>query len=130
MFKSDWKPAPREKKPRQWLKRTPLRKKFPKNTGQLKTFNEIWNERAHYCQVCRDELKVFNKDFFSHLLPKKNYTYYINNKENIWLMCCNRRNKCHDLWHNATKEMKKEEMWISVFREYDRLKTEYNIKYK
>lgn len=71
-------------------KKSSIKPKINKSTGERELFLEIWNERPHYCEnpKCRkwlgNELKVF---FFSHRKPKSKYPELRLVKSNIDLLC-------------------------------------------
>lgn len=84
-FSPDPKPPKKEKK-KYFLKRTPIKKKVKKATGELEVFKMIWNERPHRSQISDEPLLFFDVWNFAHILPKKNYEKLRLLKENIVLM--------------------------------------------
>ncbi len=98
-FKPYPKTPPRPKKPRQPLKRTPIKKKY-KPTGEGQVFADIWKERPHNCSWCHiylgEEMKAI---FFDHIIPKSKAPALRLEKTNIRLLC----ERGHYLRHNGTK---------------------------
>lgn len=116
------------RKTRKFLKRTPLKKKFPKNTGQMTKFLEIWEEREHNCQVCKKPVE-FSHFVFSHVLGKQAFPKFKLKKENILIKCYEWDGTgCHTKWEHRTEEMRKDEKWQWVFELYDKLNQEYYQK--
>lgn len=70
---------------------------FKKSTGEKELFEEIWGERAHYCQNenCNKFLgNTPNIQFFSHRKSKGARPELRLEKSNIDLLCCD----CHHEW--------------------------------
>ena len=113
------------------LKRTALKKKFPKNTGQLEVFNHIWSTREHKCEVCGQSIKRVNGSvgIFSHVLSKGSYKELMLDEENILLKGDGLYGNCdcHFRWENRTAEMRNIEMWRPIFLLQDALKIKANV---
>ena len=62
-------------------------KTFPKKTGELEIFKQIWEEREHFCYVCNSPLYVFDVWNFAHLLSNKSYPAFRLYKPCIQLLC-------------------------------------------
>ena len=58
-----------------------------KNTGEKEVFEEIRNERPHYCTICSKYITEAQARCFAHLLAKGMYPKYRLNKDNIALVC-------------------------------------------
>lgn len=63
-----------------------------KNTGEKEVFEEIRNERPHYCTICNKYITEAQARCFAHLLAKGMYPKYRLNKNNIALVC---NPECH-----------------------------------
>lgn len=84
------------------LKRVPLKKKFPKKTGERELFLEIWNERLHYCtnQNCKSYLgEEPLTHFFAHIKSKGAHNELRLDKSNICLLCF----YCHYTYDNGDR---------------------------
>jgi len=94
MFRPDPKKIkqPKEKKP---LKRTPLKKKFRKATGELELFKTIYEERPHLCEKCGRYIWDFNVANYHHLKHKSTHPELRLDKTNITLVCI----ECHNNYH-------------------------------
>lgn len=100
------------------LKRTPLKKKR-KNTGQAKVFREIWDSRAHVCEVCSYFIHVPRAHNFSHILPKGTYPDLMLIHDNISIQCWD----CHNRWHQYGAEgLRYSHGWQGIVGRYDELK--------
>lgn len=123
-----------ELKQKYQLKRTPLKKKFPKKTGEGEIFNLIWKTRQHNCEVCGQSLKRVNASvgIFSHILSKGSYPDLRLDEENILLMGDGLYGNCfcHPIWEMRTAGMRNIEMWRPVFLLQDSLKRKSNIDNK
>lgn len=96
-----------------------------KETGELKLFLEIWNERPRISEVSGKPLgNVFKVIFFSHICPKGTYPKYRLRKENIVL----KTEQEHFDWHNKAKSdlIKEHTGWQRIFD----LKEELAQKYR
>jgi hypothetical protein len=66
----------------------PIKKKFPKKTGEAALFKEIWEEREHICINCKVHL---GEDpivhYFSHRKGKGSNPELRLDKDNIDLLC-------------------------------------------
>lgn len=80
----------------------PANKKTP--TGEYFLFQEIWNERPHICNNCKEPLTpTTRRDFvkmFSHIKSKGAYPELRLVKENIELLC----HICHEIWEFGDRE--------------------------
>jgi len=76
-------------------KKKPIKKTTRKSTGERDLFVEIWNERPHYCENCKESLGGEPKvHYFSHIKSKGAYPSLRLVKSNIELLCL----QCHQLW--------------------------------
>lgn len=116
------------------LKRTALKKKFPKKTGEGEVFTHIWNTREHKCEVCDAPIKRVNGGvgMFSHILSKGSYVDMRLDEENILLMGDGLYDNCdcHPVWEIRTAEMRNIEMWRPIFLLQDALKRKANVTNK
>ena len=94
-FNSDPKPPKKEKKKPVPLKRTAIKKNY-KPSGELKMFQEIWNERNHICESCGASLYEFGHELFHHIKGKGKYPELRLEKSNIKILCFD----CHYKIHN------------------------------
>lgn len=102
------------------LKRTKM-KAGRKESGQAKTFREIWDARPHACEVCKVPIHEATASNFSHLLPKGSYPELKNDPRNIVIKC----KECHDLWHkHGAAGLRYSFQWIQVVRKRDALHAE------
>lgn len=88
--------------PHKPLKRTPLKKKFPKPTGERELFLEIWEERPHYCtnKDCQEYLgEEPLTHYFAHLKSKGAHNELRLDKDNIALLCFD----CHYIYDNGDR---------------------------
>lgn len=76
-------------------------------------YEQIWNEREHYCINCGKYLgkifkdsegKLVNLYRYAHIIPKSTYPYLRHYKNNLMLLCLN----CHTKFDNSPKEVVKE----------------------
>lgn len=94
-----------------------------KATGEAKVFAEIWEQRPHQCEVCKEPIAEATASNFSHLLPKGSYRSMRLDLRNIILKC----KACHDRWHQyGATGLRYSFHWFYVVRRYDELKTEYH----
>ncbi len=70
-------------------KQTPIKKSFPKPTGELALFQAIWLSRPHVCEVTGIPIKDFSVHCFMHVLSKKAYPKFRLNHRNILLVAPN-----------------------------------------
>lgn len=101
-FQVYWEKEGEKKRLGKQIKRTPIKKKFRKPTGERELFIEIWNERPHYCSnpKCRKwlgEEPLVN--FFSHRKAKSTHPELRLEKTNIDLLC----RECHHQEDFGTK---------------------------
>lgn len=108
------------------LKRTAIKVKVPKPTGELKLFKEIWDEREHKSEVDGWPILKFDIWCFSHILPKGLYPKYRLKKENIILITASQ----HYDWGNCSYKLKELPEWKPVFELYETLKQKYNTEFK
>jgi len=102
--------ANKVKKVSQWVS---IGKK--KNTGEKNVFEEIRNERPHYCTICNKYITEAQARCFAHLLAKGMYPKYRLNKDNIALVCWPDCHKAIDnmiLWHKIRIQQLLE-LWCS-----------------
>ena len=86
-----------------------------KNTGEKEVFEEIRNERPHYCTICNKYITEAQARCFAHLLAKGMYPKYRLNKDNIALVCWPDCHKAIDnmiLWHKIRIQQLLE-LWCS-----------------
>lgn len=84
-------------------------KKIKMHEKDLIFYQEIWNERPHYCQNCNKFLgsSFYTQDNkpilyrYSHIIPKSIYPYLRHYKDNINLLCL----ECHTKFDNSEKEV-------------------------
>lgn len=91
-----------------------------------KFYEEIWNERPHYCVNCNIFLGNLFKDDnehlvdifrYAHIIPKSTYPYLRHYKDNLMLLCL----KCHTKLDNSPKEIV-EKMPCYDFNKIEQLK--------
>lgn len=90
------------------LKRTKIKQKQKKSTGEYELFLEIWKEREHTCTNCKDNLDRFVDEeignpspiLFSHIKSKGSCPELRLDKSNIELLCPT----CHHIWEFSSKE--------------------------
>lgn len=116
------------------LKRTALKKKFPKNTGQLEVFNRIWATREHRCEVCDEPIRRVDGGvrMFSHVVSKGSYKDLMLDEENILLMGDGLYGNCdhHTEWEHRTEDMHDIEMWKPIFLLHEALKRKSDVTNK
>lgn len=85
-------------------KKSPLKKKplspeeYVKGLKMHNFFLEIWNERAHKCEVCDKSLGNSAMSYmFDHILEKSKYPNLAFEGENILLVCM----ECHEVKTNG-----------------------------
>lgn len=106
------------------LKRTALTYKR-KPTGELKLFEEIWNERPHESFINGEPIYEFDVSCFSHVLPKAQgkFPKFKLYKDGIVLITRFQ----HDQWDNGVREdLEKLPEWDKMFKLEAELKEEYN----
>lgn len=73
-------------------------------------YEEIWNERPHYCVNCKSFLghtfkledgKLINLFRYAHIIPKSIYPFLRHYKGNLMLLCL----RCHTKFDNSPKEV-------------------------
>lgn len=116
------------------LKRTALKKKFPKKTGEGLVFQNIWQTRAHQCEVCESPITRVDGGvgMFSHVLSKGSAPDMRLDEENILLMGdgINGNCNCHFCWEFRTAEMREIEMWKPIFLLQEALIRKSNVTNK
>ena len=116
------------------LKRTALKKKFPKKTGELPVFNMIWETRQHNCEVCEQPIKRVDGGvgMFSHICSKGSMPELRLDEENILLMGDGLYGNCfcHSAWEFRTADMRNIGMWRPIFLLQDALKRKANVTNK
>lgn len=117
-FKSYFKPEKAEKKIKQPLARTSIKKKPFKPSGELEVFKEIWEERPRICQVTGDPIHAFDPWCFMHILAKGPYPKFKLRKENIYLVA----KYVHTEYDDGDRS---HEMFDEVNKLKDKLKAEY-----
>jgi hypothetical protein len=81
VWKPDYKPEPRPKKAKSYIRRTPIKKtgkdtimkeKYvtPKKTGELALFLTLWNTRPHESELSGIPIEHFSVSCMAHLLAK------------------------------------------------------------
>ena len=103
------------------------------NRKLKKVYNEIANERGHYCTGCgRSDVALSH----SHLIPKSRRKDLETDKRNITYhcLCMNGRRGCNDIWESRDRAKlldyhKNIEYILEVDTEYYYLITELNWKY-
>jgi len=112
---------PISNKPSKSIKRTSIKSKFPKPTGELQLFKEIWEERKHVSEISGQPLGEFNVHMFSHILTKGAYKKFRLRKDNIKLVTPEE----HDLWEFHRDKIKENPAWGWVYTRYEELRYEY-----
>lgn len=85
-------------------KKTHVKSKARKATGERELFLKIWEERSHYCQHCGMYLGEEPKSFyFSHIKGKGAYPELRLDPNNIELLCY----ECHHKWDFGDEKKKK-----------------------
>ncbi len=117
-FRPDPKPPKKEKK-KYFLKRTPIKKKPRKVTGELLVFKMIFSEREHVSEVSGIKIEAFDVRIFSHILPKSTYPKYRLLKENIIIITPEE----HQEWEFGSRTDSK---WDHVKEKAEELRQRYN----
>ena len=95
--------AQKEQKPKQGLKKSSIKYKTRKPTGEGVLFEAIWNTRKHVCVSCDNSLGNDAKvSFFSHIIQKGKRNDLRLLDRNIVLEC----EPCHHTWDFGTLEQK------------------------
>lgn len=69
-----------------------------KKTGEAAMFNDIWNQRPHYCEHCNIHLGDSPRaHFFSHIKSKGAHPEARLDPDNIQLLCF----VCHQVYDNG-----------------------------
>ena len=119
-----------------YIKKTSLKPKFPKSTGQYVVFEEIARERPHVCYVTGTPVNVFTRDgalkvsCFMHVVSKGANRALIIHKPNIQIV--------HDWVHTVydrgnEQERKKMEAypgWHRLLRLHDEILEWYALNKK
>lgn len=110
------------------LKRTRLKQKAKRPTGELALFEEIWKERAHKSEVSGEPLvpkgHMLWINQFSHVLPKGLYKVFRLDKRNVLLKTSHE----HHMWGTQTDKLKGLPEWQWVFQLAEALRIEANNK--
>lgn len=118
MFNPQPKKGMPPKKTKKAIKRTQIKKKFKKPTGEKALFDEIWEEREHKCQVTGKPIYEFDIRLFSHILSKGAYGTYRLDKRNIWIVTP----EIHHIWEFGDRSHpmfeKKREVLEQLKQEY------------
>lgn len=100
VWRSDPKPPKREKKVKQPLKRTRIKKKF-KPSGERAVFKFLWDTKPHICEHCNVPLGNTGHAWnFAHKIRKSKNEAQRLNPDNIMLHCLS----CHQELDQGTKE--------------------------
>lgn len=105
------------------FKKSSIKQKFRKPTGELELFKQIWEERPHVSQISNEPLESFNIFYFSHILTKQSYPGYRLKKENIWIVTPSE----HREWETGSREDSK---WDKKKEMAEKLKAQYNREHK
>jgi len=101
------------------LKRSSVKQKPRKVTGEGAVFEQIWDTRLHLCEVCEEPItrKDGGVGMFSHVLSKGAATHMRLKEEFILLMGddLNGNCDCHPVWEARTEEMRSDPKWKPVF---------------
>lgn len=88
----------------QWERHCSKPIKGRKITGEYDLFVEIWNERPHVCENCKDKIEFGSRrEFvrkFSHIKSKGAYPELRLVKDNIEINC----DICHNIWEFGDRE--------------------------
>lgn len=118
-------PQVKTNKPKAPLKRTPIKQKWKKATGELKVFEEIWEEREHVSEISGEPLgDEMSPYFMSHVCSKGAYNCDLIKlyKRNIIL----KTPKEHDLWEFGDREvLQKDPRWKFVFERQEEIRRYY-----
>lgn len=114
------------------LKRTPLKKKPRKKTGEYEIFVQISNERQHVCYVTGTPVNVFTRDgtlnvrCFAHVWGKGANVAMRKHKPNIQIM----QPWVHTVYDHGNaserKEMEQYHGWHNLLRLKDEMKEWYS----
>jgi len=128
--KSAEKNKDKPKKPIKPLRRTPINrtqltyKKEP--TGELKVFEEIWNERPHESFINGEPIHQFDVSCFAHVLSKaeNRFPLFKLYKNGIALLTRSQHRK----WDFTPRsELRKLPEWNKMFELEEELKEEYKL---
>jgi hypothetical protein len=76
---------------------------------------DIWQERPHVCQCCKNKLTTASRFMFHHCLPKRYYDAYRHAKWNILILCSD----CHTSWEsNPDNQPGITEYTIKIYIQY------------
>lgn len=120
------------------LKRSPLKPKRPRNTGEAEVFKQIAQERPHVCFVTGQPIRQLTVSCFAHVLSKaqNKYPRFKLYKKNIRLVLP----EVHHLIDHGSSDQRqryKEKMatkgvtvdWDGYFALYEELLNEYKSKH-
>lgn len=102
-MRADPKPEPKEKRPRVFIKKTPL-KIERKSTGEGEIMKEIANEREHKSIISGEPVYEIGYVNMAHVLSKKQYPKFRLNKDNIVILT----QREHELYDFGTKEQREQ----------------------
>lgn len=101
--------------------------KVAETSGELELFEQIWAERPHVSIVSGELLDqhalMYFPNLFHHVLPKKNYSRYRLNKDNIVLLTPLEHLRIHSLGRESL--LKYHQGFQKVLDMYEELREEY-----
>ena len=100
----------KEKEKKGLIKTKSSKPKPKKETGELKMFHEIWEERPHICVHCGAKLYNFSVWNFEHIKPKSTHPELRLVKENIELLC----SECHFCKTNCSRDIYNKRKGINI----------------
>ena len=113
-------------------KRHKLDQSVQRFNNQTELFAYVWDTREHTSELSRERLdaEIGSEEwfwYFSHLLPKGQYTEVKLDPENIIL----KTQAEHWDWHNIPRsKLEKQEKWKPIFIRYDKARLDYNRRYR
>lgn len=104
------------------LKRTAIKKKFPKSKGKIDLFHEIYEECGGICRIT-GEWFPFDINSCMHILSHGAYGQFEMEKKNIWFV----NPRIHHLYDNSSQEKLLAEFprAIIIYEEKEKLKIEH-----
>lgn len=121
MFNPQPKKGMPPKKAKKAIKRTQIKKKFKKPTGEVNVFFEMIDEHGDEqlnCRCCNKTIYNLGPINFSHVVPKSIAPGLRLDKRNIWICCA----LCHTEWEfgdrNQDKFKEKNEQAEKLKQEY------------
>ena len=118
------KPPPREKRPRKYLKRTPL-KRGPTAKGRKQIrenkryYAEVIATKPHVCENCGKRIPKPTGSNVSHILGKGSNPALYYDKDNNYLLC----KSCENWWTNGNKTT------MNIYRESTEIARRLTLKY-